>query len=469
MPAVLVAVRASKLEPRQEGGIYPLPDFGVRMPPFLSRYLKIYPAPDQPGWYILYSTRKGSLVRLSEARLRAAQEGTLSEKDQKVLRRLEILVDDPASERDAMESLVRRTNSRSRKFKATVVLNLDCNLACPYCYEGYYRGAKYLSPSVARKIIDHIVDEQIGRGRDVKIGFYGGEPLLSIPMIREIARPVQDAARERGVAFSFALTTNATLLTRAVVEELRPLGLTEAIVTLDGTREIHDRQRPFVSGKGSFDLIVANVKAVCDLITIQLGGNFSREEYREFPLLLDHLLAEGITPDMIGMVQFAPVTPKSGKTVGSEPHGGCVSGSEPWVIEAAPFLREETLKRGFTTYQPTMAACIIEFENDLVVNYDGTLFKCPAFIGWPELSIGTFDGGIADYSVSHNLDVWKNDECLDCPYLPICFGGCRLLTLLKNGVIDDVDCRKGYYDVVMEKIILQNLICRGNGASSLPI
>jgi len=218
-----------------------------------------------------------------------------------------------------------------------------------------------------------------------------------------------------------------------------------------------------LSGKGSFDLIVANIKEVCDLITIQLGGNFSREEYREFPLMLDHLLAEGITPDRIGLVQFAPVTPKSGKTVGADAHAGCTSGSEPWVSEAAPYLREETMKRGFTTYRPTMAACIIEFENDLVVNYDGSLFKCPALIGWPELSIGTLADGISDYGKSHNLDVWKKEACLDCAYLPICFGGCRLLTLLKNGAIDEVDCRKGYYDENLEKIILQDLRYGGNG------
>jgi hypothetical protein len=42
-------------------------------------------------------------------------------------------------------------------------------------------------------------------------------------------------------------------------------------------------------------------------------------------------------------------------------------------------------------------------------------------------------------------------------------GGCRLLTLLKNGAIDEVDCRKGYYDETLEKIILQDLRYGGNG------
>jgi len=209
---------------------------------------------------------------------------------------------------------------------------------------------------------------------------------------------------------------------------------------------------------------VKNIGEVCDLITVQLGGNFTREDYPEFPKMLDHLIEQGITPDRVGIVQFAPVTPKSGRTVGPDTPGGCTSGSEPWVVEAAPFLREETLKRGFASYQPTMAACIVEFEKDLVINYDGTLFKCPAFVGWPELAVGSLTEGVRDYRESHNLDLWKNERCLDCAYLPLCFGGCRLLPLLRHGRIDTVDCRKEYFDAALETILLQNLRYAGKTA-----
>ena len=422
----------------------------------LSRYLKLYPDTDRPGSFLLYSTRKGSMVCLSAAMLDAAREGTLGEKEQAALRRLEILIDDPAAEREAMNSLVKRANARSTRFYAKVVMNLDCNLACPYCFEYRFRGRHYMTPATARLLVDYVIREQIGRDRDVKLGFYGGEPLLSLPLIREIALPLRDAAAGKGVQFSFVLTTNGTLLTRSVVEELIPLGLTGAIVTLDGPREIHDRQRPFVSGKGSYDTIVADAKGVFDLIDLQVGGNFGRENCRDFPLMLDHLIAEGIAPDRLGEVQFAPIMPKSG--IGSaDTSACCTSGSEPWVTEAAPFLREEILKRGFKAPKPTQAACAIEFENDLVVNHDGTLYKCPAFMGWPELSVGTLADGVGDYAASHNLAVWQNDECLDCAYLPLCFGGCRYFTLLKNGAINDVDCRKGFFDAVLERFIRQDL------------
>ena len=422
----------------------------------LSRYLKIYPDTDRPDTYILYSTRKGSVVRLSAERLEAARKGTLGEQEQAALHRLEILIGDPAAEREAMNSLVKRANARSTRFYAKVVMNLDCNLACPYCFEDRFRGRHYMTPATARLLVDYVIREQIDKGRDVKLGLYGGEPLLSLPLIREIALPLRDAAAGKGVRFSFVLTTNGTLLTRSVVEELIPLGLTGAIVTLDGPREIHDRQRPFASGKGSYDTIVANIKEVFDLIDLQVGGNFGRDDYRAFPLMLDHLIAEGIAPDRLGEVQFAPIMPKSG--IGSaDTSACCTSGSEPWVTEAAPFLREEILKRGFRTTKPTQAACAIEFENDLVVNHDGTLYKCPAFMGWPELSVGTLADGVRDYAVSHNLAVWQNDRCLDCAYLPLCFGGCRFLTLLRHGAIDRVDCRRELFDATLEQIIRQDL------------
>ena len=128
------------------------------------------------------------------------------------------------------------------------------------------------------------------------------------------------------------------------------------------------------------------------------------------------------------------------------------------------FLREETLKRGFGVEKPAMGVCMVELTNNLVVNYDGTLYKCPAFMGWPEMAVGTLADGVSDYSVSHNLDIWKNDDCLECAYLPLCFGGCRLLPLLNHGVINRVDCRKEFYDTTLERFILQD--CRSHTAKS---
>ena len=114
------------------------------------------------------------------------------------------------------------------------------------------------------------------------------------------------------------------------------------------------------------------------------------------------------------------------------------------------------MKRGYPVPKVQMSACMVEYDSDIVINYDGSIYKCPAFMSHDSLRIGTLKEGIGDYRASHNMDVWKKDECLDCPYLPICFGGCRQLTLLRNGAIDDVDCRKEFYDISLERTLRQD-------------
>jgi uncharacterized protein len=93
----------------------------------------------------------------------------------------------------------------------------------------------------------------------------------------------------------------------------------------------------------------------------------------------------------------------------------------------------------------------------MVVNHDGMIYKCPAFIGCDGLEIGDLKTGVRDYSESYRMDIWKNDECLDCAYLPLCFGGCRFLKMMQSGAIDGVECRRDYLNASLESFLLQDL------------
>jgi uncharacterized protein len=311
-----------------------------------------------------------------------------------------------------------------------------------------------MSDDVADRVVTLLV-EKLQSGLDLEVDFYGGEPLLSKPLLKRIAGQLKSAAAGQGRSFSFFLFTNGVLLTRSLVEELLPLGLRGALITLDGPRELHDRQRPLVSGKGSFDKIVANVRDVCRLIDIDLGGNYNQETFRRFPELLDYLAEIGVTPDRLCNVQFSPITEKSSPI--RDGMAVCATADDSCMKEAIPFLRREIRQRGFKQQKPQIGACKVEFTNYLVINHDGSLYKCPAFMGWPELSIGSLADGIRDYRDSHKLLYWQNDECLDCAYLPLCFGGCRLNPLLKHGSINELDCRREFFDATLEQLVLQEL------------
>src|SRR6266581_9315832 len=106
-----------------------------------------------PGHLLLYSTRRCSVARVPEQTLVQIGEGTLPETGRKTLARLGILVDDPAAEREELLRRFDEANRLSKKFHAIVVLNLDCNLACPYCFEEGVRVGSYMSPEIADGLV----------------------------------------------------------------------------------------------------------------------------------------------------------------------------------------------------------------------------------------------------------------------------------------------------------------------------
>ena len=423
----------------------------------LSRYLKIYPCPDTPSHFVLYSTRRASVLRVPEMTLRSVEDGTLPDAERKTLARYGILVPDSAKEMEELLDRFTVANRKSRRFTAIVVLNLDCNLACKYCFEEGVRGKLHMSSETADLLVKMIEQEHIDKGRKVSIDFYGGEPLLTIDLIRFVSTRLRKSCKESGLPFEFSLVTNGTLLTHSLALELVGLGMKGVKITIDGPREVHNQSRPFVSGRGSFDIIVKNILEVMDVTTVQIGGNFTRSNYREFPRLLDYLIEAGIAPEKLHNVQFNQVTGRVGKPSVSHYANACNCTDEPWLIEATIFLREEILKRGFPTSKPGPAGCMVEFTNDLVINVDGTIYKCPAFVGREGFAVGDLRNGVVDNVDAYNTAVWKNQECLDCAYLPQCFGGCRFLRFLRDGNIDSVDCWKNFLDATMESCIMQDL------------
>ena len=405
----------------------------------------------------MFSTSTMDTKHVTPEMIRDIEKGALTARKKKTLMERGFLVKSAEAEQRELLGFIEDFNFRTPSFSAVVVMNLDCNLACRYCFEGKRKGKHNMSAETADGVVDFVKSRDLKGKDELKIVFYGGEPLLSMDMIVHISEKMRAVADKKKLRFSFAFITNGTLLTRRVVEKLKPLGLEAAGVTLDGPRDVHDAFRPFKTGKGSFDVIVKNIQDVCSLIEVQVGGNYTKDNYRKFPRLLDYFIDKGITPKKISSVDFSPVISERSEFAPPDFHDGCMSTSEPWLSEATVFLREEILKRGFHTRELMPAVCAIERPNSIIVNYDGTLYKCPGLLGRKDFCVGDLTKGIIDYSASHALDNWKNKKCLSCSYLPLCFGGCRYMKLVRDGHMRGVDCKKKYLDAILEKLVLQDV------------
>ena len=423
-----------------------------------SRFLKAYPARNKPDHRLFFCTRTGSKVLVPHALADGDPGGNSGALAQGPLGALGFLVPDAEAEALGTPALIAGQNEKNTALTVTIVLNLDCNFSCTYCYEGSRKGDRYLSPDTARQVVAFIKKRFTAEKNMLVVDFFGGEPLLSQQVMEDISRQLRTFAHGRGATFFSTLITNGSLLKRSVAERFAALGLHSAKITLDGPARIHNRLRPFRSGAPSFDVIVNNIRNCCDLVKISIGGNYTQDTWRAYPALLDHLAQRGITPDKLYMVKFDPVMDTGENNATMPEHAaGCRSINDPWILEAEAFLREEILKRGYKTPKIGPLLCAIEHRDQFVVNYNGDLYKCQGFLGHAGYVIGHVATNVDDYSDTYKLDIWKNDTCLHCPYLPMCYGGCRYMTFLRNGAITGVDCKKPYLDAQLETLVWQDI------------
>jgi uncharacterized protein len=142
----------------------------------------------------------------------------------------------------------------SRIKYAALCLTHNCNLRCTYCYAGEKQNRR-MSSETARRAVDFVAEHSDG---PCAITFFGGEPMLEFPLIREIVA----YSRERhGRRVQFRMSTNGTLVDRAFLEFCRDHEMF-FVLSIDGTRDQHDRVRRFADGGGSYERIAGHVPEI---------------------------------------------------------------------------------------------------------------------------------------------------------------------------------------------------------------
>lgn len=131
-----------------------------------------------------------------------------------------------------------------------LVLTENCNLACKYCYES--SDNHDMTFENAKRIIDS--ELAANKGEDFKIFFFGGEPFVNFNVLKQIYDYVEEWYLGR--VKKYAITTNGTLVHGYIKQWLyERKDNFEITLSLDGTKEMHNKNRVTKSGKGSFDSI----------------------------------------------------------------------------------------------------------------------------------------------------------------------------------------------------------------------
>jgi uncharacterized protein len=305
----------------------------------------------------------------------------------------------------------------------------------------------------------------------VVLTFFGGEPLLNMPVVYYLAERVWNDCQARGVRLLINVITNGLLLTPEMIDRLNAFGLNGVKITLDGDKDTHNRMRPLRGGQGTFDKIIENVRRIAGKCRISIGGNFDESSVESYPALLDFLREQEFA-DKLARVAFKPVIrepkpqqpkglipltvvgdagkPLNGTCMTSAGGGTSICDNCNFLDEKMSFLREETKKRGFATVDGVhMGPCEIHAKHSETIGPDGSLYACPGFTGDAKQSTGHIDGrqdAVRARAATQfeKISAWRN--CDDCAYIPVCAGGCSVAAHTELGDMNRPNCHKPSFE-----------------------
>ena len=309
--------------------------------------------------------------------------------------------------------------------------------------------------------------------------FFGGEPLLNLPVMYRPGRAAL-AARPGRAASDIASASSPTAC-------CSPGDRRSHAAVRAARREDHARRRPRHAQpdaaaarrpghlRSHHREHPARSPAGC---AVAIGGNFDESSVDSYPALLEFLREQDFA-DKLVKVNFKPIvrspepsvapprrascrSSRSARRRAGKPLGGtCMTSvGEGWHRVG---LRLVQLRRrqdvvparrdsGADSRRPTACTtgpCHVHIEHAHTIGPDGSLYACPGFTGEKGLSTGHIDDRREAWRETarekfDRLHPWK--ECGDCAFIPVCAGGCVVASHTQLGDMNTPTCHKRSFE-----------------------
>ncbi len=342
------------------------------------------------------------------------------------------IVKNGIDELDAINDLVNERQNLTDEYFFSILLNLDCNFKCFYCFESHT--GEYLKDDVSQKIIA-MINRIAKSAKKISVDWYGGEPLLSFDRLRFLNDKFMEICSVNDIQYCMSITTNGYLLTSSVIEYLKTMPLSHLQITLDGPAETHNVSRPLKNGGPTFDVILKNIKTAVDQnIEVTIRVNITKTNINLISKLYEAIEEQGLKNKV--QIMLRSVVSSSANPCAEH----CLS--ENVSAGKTADIYKQIAKNGWIVFpnvddMQCMGFCHAEYPSRFIIDTQGNLYKCGELFT-PEEAIGKIgDEGelILDQNKSKQF-VNKNplnfSECRSCNILPICMGGCSMKRFWKG-------------------------------------
>lgn len=314
---------------------------------------------------------------------------------------------------------------------AVFVLTYDCNFACPYCYEGEIEHKP--SNVLTKEMVDRVF--MLYNGSLEEIALYGGEPLL--PKTRDIIEYIVSKAPNA----IYSLTTNGFYVME-FRDLLSRIKINNIMITLDGSKERHNRTRILKEnkGEGTYEKIISGINwLLSNNICVKIRMNISDTNKDDCLNLREEFISKYSKQFSDGILKFElqPIFQlNSAKrdelneelvyNLYQKDRSGYYN---TMAISVTPIL-DVFVKRN-RKFIPRYAFCDAEGCRRFY-DSEGDIYSCILALKNKKASIGTY---YPEIKFKQNSMLRRNiesvNECKGCKFRFLCGGGCA------NAIIDE--------------------------------
>ena len=311
----------------------------------------------------------------------------------------------------------------------------DCQLRCKYCFAStgdFGKGRKLMSFETGKHAIDFLL-ENSGDRPNLELDFFGGEPLMTFNVVKQVVEYARSREKEYNKKFRFTITTNGLLLDDEKIEFINR-EMSNVVLSIDGRKEVNDYFRVLPNGQGCYDMILPKYQKL-------VAGRGDKEYYVRGTFTNKNL---DFSNDVFALNEAGFDQISVEPVVGDDDIYALTEKDLPAVFAeyeklALKLLENEKNGKKFNFFHFMLdldqGPCAIKrlrgcgCGNDYVaITPDGDIFPCHQFVGIDEYKMGNIDEGTfnqemkADFAKAH---VYSKPDCRECWAKFYCSGGCN--------------------------------------------
>ncbi len=373
-------------------------------------------------------------------------------KDIKSLIDLQFIVPQGFDENKVFDSIA---NSLLRKKPSTnlayILVTDFCNFRCGYCFiENSLKGP---SISMSRALADKVITVLINEAKQVpeyRVTFYGGEPFSNSEIVFYIIEKLEQAAKDK---FKFSCVTNGSLITEDLAKKLKQHNVTVGL-SLDGWANI-DKNRVFTDGKETFYSALKALTILKDAdVNVGISCTITKQNYLYAEEIVEFIQKLGIRTIGFNLLtrlkepsEYEVPDPKQ---LAHHLFNAYLKANELHMFEDRIGNRRANyfFKELFHLYDCPAFGQLIFFSPS------GTVGPCHAFYPSGEYQIPIKDNlKVQEEPLFYKwleIGTLKNKDCMRCPALGMCGGGCAYDIYVKTG---QLGIKEDYFCTFQKEIL----------------